>query len=412
MNHAPASTSPGTQSGAGGPDTARSFEVLSESLRVGGPEAAIRALVEQLEAAGEYRALLDALLLKARHELGLPPVQVGSLYDLPETVRTQFEERYVEAIRHVGTKLLAAGEIPAAWAYFRAIGEQEPVAAALDRYLPGDDHEKLAQVIDVSFNQGANPRRGFELILGHYGTCSAITALEQARIHDPAIQAACVERLVRHLHAQLLENLQADLRQRGTPATGASRSITELVAAHPELFAEEAYHTDVSHLSSTVRYSIMLTDRAALALAADLAEYGRRLSPRLQFEGAPPFERTFEDHLRYLRALLGQDVEQAVAHFRRKAEETLGDDLESTYPAQVLVNLLVRIGRLEDAIDVAGEQLAGLADGALVCPGVAELCQRAGRLDRLEAIARSHGNPVQFLAARLGTRPSAADAGA
>ena len=57
-------------------------------------------------------------------------------------VRTQFEERYVEAIRRVGSKLLEAGEIPTAWAYFRAIAEPEPVSAALESYSPGDDAER------------------------------------------------------------------------------------------------------------------------------------------------------------------------------------------------------------------------------------------------------------------------------
>jgi hypothetical protein len=377
------------------------FESLQETLRTAGPGAALQQLVDRLDTAGEYRALLDALLLKARHELGLPPVQVGSLSDLPEPTRTRYEERYVEAIRLVGSKLLAAGEIPTAWAYFRAIGEPGSVASALDAYQPGEDPERLAQVIDVAFNQGANLSRGFELILQHYGTCSAITALEQAQGNDPAAQRACIERLIRHLHGQLAENLRADLRQRGVPEPPADLSIARLVSDHPELFADEAYHTDVSHLSATVRYAILVTDPAVLALAADLAEYGRRLSSRLQFEGAPPFEHTFEDHLRFLGALLGRNVEAAIAHFRDHADNAEGDDLESSVPAQVLVNLLVRLGRLDEAIDVASQKLAAFPDAALACPGIAELCQRAGRLDRLEGIARTHGNLVQFLAAQL-----------
>jgi hypothetical protein len=377
------------------------FDALRETLHGSGPEAAIEQLIDRLDQAGEYRTLLDALLLKARHELGLAPIQVGSLSDLPEPDRSRYEDRYVEAIRQVGSKMLAAGEIPAAWAYFRAIGEPEAVASALDSYRPDQDAEKVGQVIDVAFNQGANPRRGFELILEHYGTCSAITALEQAQLVDPATQIACIERLIRHLHGQLADNLRADVRQRGVPDPLPDASITELVASHPELFAEEAYHTDVSHLSATVRYSIMVTDRAVLALGADLAEYGRRLSPRLQFEGAPPFERTFDDHLMFLRGLLGQDVEAAIAHFRNKAQDSASADFESSIPSQVLVNLLVRLGRLEEAIDEASERLAGFPDAALSCPGVAELCQRAGRLDRLAEIARAQGNMVHFLAAQL-----------
>jgi hypothetical protein len=50
-------------------------------------------------------------------------------------------DRYVEAIRLVGSKFLAAGEIPTAWAYFRVIAEPGPVKAALDEYEPDQDAE-------------------------------------------------------------------------------------------------------------------------------------------------------------------------------------------------------------------------------------------------------------------------------
>lgn len=403
MKNAPSSSATDDRPDASPSRTGAAFDSLRDSLKSKGPDAAIQSLIDTLEEARDYRPLLDALLLKARFELGLPPVNAGALSDLPEPVRGRYEEKYVEAIRLVGSRLLAAGDLPAAWTYFRAIGEHEPVADALDRYLPGDDAEKLAQVIDLAFNQGANPRRGFEMILEHYGTCSAITALEQSQIADPKVQMACIGRLVRHLHGQLLANLVADLRQRGESDPPGSASMTDLVKSHPELFAEEAYHTDVSHLSAAVRYSIMASDPTILELASDLAEYGRRLSPRLQFEGAPPFERTFDDHLRYLRALQGQDLDEAIAHFREKAREFSIDDLESSVPAQVLVNLLARVGRLDEAIDEA-ERLAHFPDAALGCPGVAELCQRSGRLDRLEAISRSAGNLVNFLAAQIGSR--------
>ena len=263
------------------------FDALDRTLRDSGPAPAIARLIEQLDAAGEYRALLDALLLKARHELGLPLFQQGGPSRLPEPVRTQFEERYVEAVRLVGSKLLKAGQIPTAWAYFRAIAEPEPVAAALEAYQPSDDAEALGQIIDVAFNQGANPRRGFELILAHYGTCSAITALEQVPPGDTATQVACVERLIRHLHAQLAASVRADILQRGQLAPAAGTSIAGLIEGRDWLFREEGYHTDISHLSATVRYSILVTDPVVLALALDLAEYGRRLSPRLQFEGRP-----------------------------------------------------------------------------------------------------------------------------
>src|SRR5271165_4625867 len=80
------------------------FDLLEESLGRDGPLAAIERLIAHLDRAGEYRALLDALLLKARHELGLPLLAIGSLSDLPEPARTQYEEKYIAAIRLVGSR--------------------------------------------------------------------------------------------------------------------------------------------------------------------------------------------------------------------------------------------------------------------------------------------------------------------
>ena len=267
------------------------FDALEGTLRRSGPPGAIEQLIGHLDQTGDYRSLLDALLLRARYDLNLPLIQDGGLSNLAEPVRTQFEDRYVEAIRLVGSKFLAAGDIPTAWTYFRVIAEPEPVKAALDGYEADRDAERLGLVIDVAFNQGANPRRGFELILDQYGTCSAITALEQVPPGDAATQIACIERLIRHLHAQLVFSIRADLASGGHAVPGEAASIAELIAGRDWLFADEAYHIDVSHLSATVRYAIMVSDPAILALAVDLTEYGRRLASRLQFEGCHPSSR-------------------------------------------------------------------------------------------------------------------------
>src|SRR5947199_9355864 len=101
-----------TASDATGEDTAV-FDDLERALRASGPVAVLDRLVDRLNADGDFRGLLDALLLRARHDLGLPLIQTGSLAELPEALRSQYEERYVEAIRLVGGKLLGAGEIAA-----------------------------------------------------------------------------------------------------------------------------------------------------------------------------------------------------------------------------------------------------------------------------------------------------------
>jgi hypothetical protein len=379
----------------------RDLDSLEETLRSQGAAATIEELVRRLKHAGEHCLLLDALLLQARYELGLPLILTSSLAELPEPHRARYEERYIQAIRSVGTRILETGDIAAAWPYFRAIAEPEPIAAALEEYQPGDDIEQISRLIEIAFNQGAHPRRGFELILDRYGCCSAITALEQLPTNDPAVRRACVEKLLKTLHAQLLANLRSDLEHRGHPLPPAGTSILELLTGRDWLMENEAYHIDVSHLSAAVRHAMVVTDPAALELAADLAEYGRRLSPRLQFEGVPPFERIFDDHLIYYRALLGREVDEAIAHFRGKLAHPAEDDPARNLPAQVLVDLLARLNRLEEAIDVASEYLSGVPEGALVCPSLAELCQRAGRPDRLAELARGFGNPVTFLAGRL-----------
>jgi hypothetical protein len=393
-----------------GPEVAsEACDALDEALKASGPEAVLDRLVRHLDGRGEYRALLGALLLKARYELGLPLVQAGGLNDLPEPARGSYEERYVAAVREVGRKLLDSGDVPGAWPYFRAIGEPEPVARAIEAFEPDGDDERLGAMVEVAFNQGANPRRGFELILSHYGTCSAITAFEHLP-RDEATRASCTEKLARQLHEHLVANLRADIAQRGQPLPAEGAGIPALIADRDWLFADDAYHIDVSHLASVVRLSPLLTDPDSIALAVELTDYGRKLSGRHVYEGDPPFEHTYDDHGVYLRALLGQDVDAAVAHFRAKLEappepeenpEFEGEARPDPIPAQVMVGLLARLGRLDEAIGVAAEHLSGYPESALGCPGMTQLCQRAGRPDRLAEIARAQGDLVNYATAIL-----------
>jgi hypothetical protein len=152
-----------------------------------------------------------------------------------------------------------------------------------------------------------------------------------------------------------------------------------------------------------VRIAPLLVDAASIAHAVDLTEYGRNLSPRHQSEGEPPFENHFEDHGVYLKAVLGSDTEGAIEHFRSKLPPPGSDAAEGTIPAQVLVGLLLRLGRLEEAVDVAALYLPGLPEAALGCPSLAQLCQRAGQPARLARIARAQGDLVQYSAAILQT---------
>src|SRR5262249_29563016 len=207
----------------------------------------------------------------------------------------------------------------------------------------------------------------------------------------------------RQLHDHLGSNLRAEIARRGQPLPREGAPMQALVMGRPWLFADDAYHIDVSHLSSVVRLSPLLTDPEAMDLAIGLTDYGRNLSKLHRYEGDPPFERPYEDHAVYLRALRGQGVDAAIAHFRDKlpaASETENDG-EGPYDrdpqaAQVLVRLLVRLGRLEQAVDVAAEHLAGLPESMLSCPSLARLCVRAGVPRRLAESARARGDVVEY----------------
>jgi hypothetical protein len=375
---------------------------LDEALASEGQSAAVEVLVRDLEERGEWRALLDALLLRARLDLGLPTVLVEPLSSLEEPARTQYEDRYVAALRHVGTRLLAAGDIPGAWPYFRMLGEKEPVAAALDALEVGRDDPQIGALIDVAFQSGVHPRRGYRLLLDQYGTCSAITAFEQLPM-DEAVRADCAAMLVRTLHEQLTANVRADLEQRGESLPSPTPSLAQMLKGRDHLLADDAYHIDISHLASIVRLGPLLGDETAIGLAADLCAYGRRLSSRLRYDDLPPFESTYEDHAFYLNAMLGSDIDAALDHFRRKLPQPNpeGESDGDTRAAEVLVRLLARLGRLDEAIDVATEHLSHVPEGALSCPSLSTLCLRAGRLDQLAEVSRRLDDPVRYLAARI-----------
>ena len=298
------------------PSTDPLIDDLESTLRDSGPEAALDRLVAEMEARDDPRSLLDALLLKARFDLGLPAVQPASLADLPDPLRTSYEDRYVVAIRRVGARLLDRGDIVGAWPYFRAIGEKEPIVAALDRFEPGDGDASVGHVVEVAFTQGVHPLRGFTLILDHFGVCSAITSFEGLP-PDETLRVRCASLLTARLHEHLVASLRAEIERRGQPMPAEGTSVADLIHDRDWLFFDDAYHLDVSHLGSVVRVSPILEDRDALARALDLAEYGRKLSDRHKYEGEPPFDRLYEDHAIYLRALLDESrQDDAIAHFR------------------------------------------------------------------------------------------------
>ena len=130
------------------------------------------------------------------------------------------------------------------------------MAQAIRDYRPSENDERLGAVIEVAFNHGVSPERGFELILENYGTCPAITAFEQLPPQDEATRAACAGRLDPSPARELTANLRSEIASRGQvlpPERDLDRRSS--LEDRPWLFADESYHIDISHLASVVRMS-------------------------------------------------------------------------------------------------------------------------------------------------------------
>jgi hypothetical protein len=387
---------------------AAAFDEIERTLAAEGADAAIDRLCRRLRDEKDYNSLFYALLLKKRHELGVLPVPTGPAQDLPEAVHGAYEDAIRDAAREVGRLFVQAGNLPQAWAYFRMLGEPEPMRQALEEHAIADG-EDVHALVQIAFYEGVHPRKGFAWVLERFGLCSAITTLGgSAELPLSAdVRRDCVHALVRALYAELRERLAGEIeRTEGRRPAGAddgAGAVRRLMAGRDWLFAEDCYHVDTSHLSSVVQMSLQLEPGPELDLARELCDYGARLSGRFLGQHEPPFEDFYRAHGLYLGAIAGDRADEAVGYFRGQLDKHDPQEV-GTYPAEVLVNLLLRLDRPAEALAVARKHLAGLDARQLTCPGVPELCRRTSDYRALAEAAREQGDAVHFLAGRLAAR--------
>ncbi len=370
------------------------FTELQRAIDSGGPDAAFDLLARTFREAKQYPQLFEARLMRKRHELGLPLLQSGTLPDLPPERQREYDAAFMDAAREVGGLFLEDGNLARAWPYFRAIGDLAPIGAAIEKVEAGNVPEGA---IEIAFQERVNPRKGFELILAEQGICRAITMFDQYPVRQGRIE--CLQLLVRTLYRDLTESLRRTI----TQAEGKEPEpalIPALIADREWLFGEYSYYVDTSHLISVLRFTLELEDRETIVLAIEMAEYGKHLSSNFQYRSEPPFEDTYVDYGVYLRAVLGEDVDTAIAHFRAKVERS--DPAEvGTGPAQILVGLLARVGRYREAADAFLAYLSDADPSQLMCPPLYELCQEAGDFERLSELARARGDLLPFVSAAI-----------
>ncbi len=127
-----------------------------------------------------------------------------------------------------------------------------------------------------------------------------------------------------------------------------------------------------------------------------------KLSPKFQSPGDPPFENLYRDYHVYFQTLLGQDVDEGIAHFRAKAEAA--DPQETTLPGEVLVTLLVRLERYAEAVQAFARYLGQADARRLSCPSLQELCHEIGDYRPLVEVSLRRGDLVNYAAGLLQER--------
>src|SRR5262245_7443015 len=146
--------------------TSEVMQSIDELLGRGDAAGALDSLIAMYTEHKDFGSLFEARRMKCRLEHGLPVTDA-------EGGTEAYAQALVQAARETGQLALENGNIPAAWRYFRAIGDPAPVAAAIEGVTPGEDKD---EIISIALQEGVNPAKGLELVLGQYGMCRTITA--------------------------------------------------------------------------------------------------------------------------------------------------------------------------------------------------------------------------------------------
>jgi hypothetical protein len=366
------------------------FAEVERRIKSEGPRAAFDWLIAQSREARDYRSMFEARLMRKRFEMGLPLLQAESAALLPEAAQREYQGEMIAAARETGGLFLSDGEILRAWPYFRAIGEAEPVAEALDK--AANDREDADGLIAIALQEGVHPRKGIELVLAKHGMCRAINVLGMFQIQKD--RDKCIALLVRGLHAEIVDRMG-----RAIEAEEGKRlettNLPEMMRGRDWLFGEWTYYVDTSHLASILPHVPETDDDEILELFLEMCEYGKRLSANFHYKGDPPFEDAYEGYGRYAGALLGRDVDENIEWFRGKADEA-DVDRYGDMPRQVLIRLLASVGRYGDAAREMEKLPREMQSEPLTIPQLLYLSEDYARL---REFARERGDVLAFAAA-------------
>ncbi|HBE69229.1 MAG TPA: hypothetical protein DDW52_13860 [Planctomycetaceae bacterium] len=378
------------------------FEQVAQLASSDGAEAAVDTLITHLTANHEYHELFEAKKMRLRLSLGLPAAQAQHEERCDEELELKLERGLLEACREVGELFFAEGRVREGWMYLRPVGDREVAAKAIACVEPNDDNAD--ELLEVLVHEGVDVARGYQMALDRLGTCNSITLFESALAARPREdQKSAAGLLVRHVHRELVENLRGDIQRREGQAPSGS-TAADLLADRGDLLSDGTYHLDTSHLASTVRFARVLDDTEVLELARDIAYYGSKLHPQFQYPGEEPFLDLYPASLAFFGALLGDRVDAGIRFFQQKADSVPQQDF-GVVAVEVLIDLLSRCGRHEEALAAYEKRLPADARTMGIAPTLLQLSQRLGNFDKMQSISRDRGDLLGFVAATLQNNP-------
>lgn len=375
------------------------FGELEATAREASRGALLDALAESLRQEGRWHDWFEVLKMRLRHRLGLPLLYDDTADPLEESVREELERGLLDACRQVGVALFESGRPSEGWLYLRALGEPA-LAAELLRKVPVTD-ERTDELIQVAVYEGVDLEYGFALLLKQYGICNAITTFDQVMHDRPRSQRKGAARLLLdHLYRELVENVAYDRSQREGTEPG-TQNLAELIAGHDELFEENAYHIDTSHLAAVVRFARDLEDQEGWRLAWELSIYGEHLADLYQMPDLSPFESFYEAHRHFFAVLLEQNADEVTAgleFFRAEADRVLAGGEDAPDPSmarEVYLDLLLRTGRRAEAVREAVRLYPNELPRELAA-NLLEAAATSGTIEPLMEHARRRGDLLTF----------------
>ena len=370
------------------------FHQIATDYANSGLQAALETAEKQLRNEKRFHELFEVLKMKDRHQLGLPVLHQDGQQSISEDQQRKLEDGLIAACRDVGFALLDEGQIQDSWVYLRHLNDN---AVVLERVRKIEaNEENLDQLLGLLLYEGLDPAAGYAMVLENYGTCNAITTMQQTMYGRPKEQRQAAGRLlVAHVHNELLENVKAHV-EREENTTPKETRLVPLISDRPFLFADGAYHIDTSHLSSTMQIAIELSDPKSLELAFDLARYGEKLDEGLKYPGDPPFEDLYSTSALFIGAQLEKDVDAALEHFQKRAKETDAHQ-EGTFAIETYVDLLARVGRPDDALQASVDLIPQGIQTTGRAPSFYDLSEQMQSFDRYRELCEERNDLLGYV---------------